>query len=150
MTTDTTTAASLPTASTAYPINRIKSLVHHWMAIWDLNKGDATPLIELLSPEGFAFYTTTHPEPITTVEGLRAWYAEFPKQVKIDNHNVDKIVIEPLPNGRYRVLTSITCPGVTVQDQPFLITSEHDWEVAEYGGLFPRICTFRSVLTRHQ
>ncbi|MEB3220631.1 MAG: hypothetical protein VKS61_00995 [Candidatus Sericytochromatia bacterium] len=144
-----TTTEPLPTKSTALTINRIKSLVHHWMSIWDMNTGDATPLIEVLSPEGFQINASTVPEPITTVAGVRAWFAEFPKHVKIDNHNVESIDIEELPNGRYRVLTKITCPGVTIDDKPFLVTSEHDWEVADYGGLFPRICTFTVHLTRH-
>ena len=141
---------TVATESTEYPVNRIKSLVHYWMSIWDLNHGDATPLIDLLSPEGFAFHTTTHPEPITTVEELREWYAEFPKKVKVDNHKVNSIEIEKLPSGRFRVMTKITCPGIAINNEPFLITSVHDWEVADYGGLFPRICVFRSKLTMHE
>ncbi len=137
------------TASTEYVVNRIKSLVHHWMSIWDLNEGDATPLIELLSPEGFEFHTTTQPEPITTLDGLRTWYAAFPTRVKIDNHIVESIEISPLANGRYRVVTNIRCPGVAITGDPFLVTSVHDWEVADYGGLFPRICRFEAKLTMH-
>ena len=147
MTTPATTPT--PTASTEYVRNRIKCLVHRWMSIWDLNDGDASPLIDLLSPEGFAFHTTTKPEPITTLEDLRAWYAAFPTRVKIDNHVVESIEIEPLPSGRYRVLTHIRCPGIAITGEPFLVTSVHDWEVADYGGLFPRICTFDAKLTVH-
>jgi hypothetical protein len=54
-----TTTEPLPTKSTALTINRIKSLVHHWMSIWDMNTGDATPLIEVLSPEGFQINAST-------------------------------------------------------------------------------------------
>ena len=144
-----TVEATLPTRSTELAVNRIKSLVHYWMGIWDLNTGDATPLIEVLSPEGFAIHVASQPEPITTVAGVRAWYAEFPKRVKIDNHHVESIEIQELGGNRYRVLTSIRCPGVAINDQPFLVTSEHDWEVVDFGGLFPRISKLTAKLTQH-
>ena len=137
------------TQSTEYPVNRIKSLVHYWMSIWDTNAEDATALVDLLSPEGFVLHTTTHPEPITTVAELQSWYAELHKQVKTDSHQVNSIEIEKLPTGRFRVMTNITCPGITTNNEPFLLTSVHDWEVADYGGVFPKICELRSKVTMH-
>ncbi|MBX2798916.1 MAG: hypothetical protein KTR31_14665 [Myxococcales bacterium] len=66
--------------------NRILALVHAWMAVWDANRGDAAPLLDLLSPEGFELHTTTQPEPITTIAGTKAWFATFPGKVVRDLH----------------------------------------------------------------
>jgi hypothetical protein len=55
-----------------------------------------------------------------------------------------------LENGRHRVRTHVTCTGVARTGEAFLVTSEHEWEVADYGGLFPRICKVRVRLTQQQ
>ncbi len=132
-------------ASTELIVNRIKSLVHLWMSIWDANKGDAAPLVDLLSPEGFEIHLTSTPAPITTAAGVQAWFGAYPGMVKADNHRVDTIVIRSRDDGAHDVVIDVTCPGVAIDDKPFLVRSHHEWQVVDYGGHLPRI---RSVTVR--
>lgn len=125
-------------------VNRIKSMVYHWMSIFDENKGDAAPLADLMSPEGFKMIVTTTPEPITTIPGLQGWYAKFQDVVQSDNHIVQSIDVSKLEDGAFAVKINIVCPGINANGEPFRLASQHNWEVVDYGGLFPRIRKFAS------
>ena len=142
----TTTHAIEKRISQELIVNRIKCLVHYWMSIWDMNTGDAAPLIDVLSPEGFQIVVTTQPDPITTIAGVEAWFGEGPKKIAVDNHHVDSIDITPLSSGRYEVRTHVTCPGVTVTGQEFTVRSQHVWEVVDFGGFLPRIAKLSAKL----
>lgn len=133
--------------STPHPTNRIRTLVHLWMSIWDRNDGDAAPLLDLLSPEGFAIHVTTQPDPISTVAGVRTWFGAFAKQVSEDEHQVESMEITAMPDGAYHVETHIRCPGTAITGRPFLVHSVHTWEVVDYGGLYPRIRRLEAKLT---
>ncbi|MDQ3032540.1 MAG: nuclear transport factor 2 family protein [Myxococcota bacterium] len=133
--------------SDVHPTNRVRALVHLWMSIWDRNDGDAAPLLDLLSPEGFAIHVTTQPDPITTAAGVRAWFGEFAKKVSDDEHQVESVAIAPLEAGAYRVEIHVRCPGTAITGQPFLVSSVHTWEVVDYGGFVPRIRRLEAKLT---
>lgn len=122
-----------------HPTNRVRALVHQWMAVWDRNDGDAAPLLDLLSPEGFAIHVTTQKEPISTAAGVEKWFGAFHEQVAEDEHQVQSVEISPLADGAYRVEIAVRCPGTALGGGPFLVRSQHSWEVVDYGGLFPRI-----------
>lgn len=125
-------------------VNRIKSMVYHWMSIFDENKGDAAPLADLMSPEGFKMIVTTSSEPITTIPGMQNWYAEFQHVVQTDNHIVQSIDVSKLKDGAFAVKINLVCPGIDAKGTPFRLSSQHNWEVVDYGGLFPRIRKFAS------
>ncbi|WP_434927367.1 hypothetical protein [Shewanella sp. HL-SH2] len=119
--------------------NRVKSLVYHWMSIWDANTGNAAPLIDALSPEGFQINLVEEKETLETIAEVKSWFAKFPTLVKQDNHIVESIEITALDRDRWRAVTKIRGPGIAVNGQPFLVHSFHDWEVVDYGGAMPRI-----------
>jgi hypothetical protein len=126
--------------------NRINALVYLWMSVWDKNTGDAAPLLDLLSPEGFTIELVEEKQTITTIEGVKAWFAKFPTLVKQDNHIVESIDVSRAGDGRWRSITRIRAPGITAQDQPFAVSSYHDWQVVDYGGPLPRIASMNIKL----
>ena len=130
--------------------NRILALVHAWMSVWDANQGDAAPLLDLLSPEGFELHTTTQPEPITTIAGVQAWFAAFPKQVRQDNHVVEDVAVRRLGEGDdlWAVEIRVFAPGITAAGDAFVVRSTHRWEVVDYGGAVPRIRRLEAHLVR--
>ena len=128
-----------PSGSTERIVNRIKSLVYRWMSIWDGNTGDAAPLLELLSPEGFQIHVSDLPAPLRDIAGVQAWFAQFPKRVAVVNHHIGQIEVSPLPSGHHRVVIHVSAPGVAVTGQAFVANSVHEWDVVDFGGLFPRI-----------
>lgn len=130
--------------------NRILALVHQWMSIWDKNTGDAAPLIDLLSPEGFVINLVAEHKTLTTIKDVKAWYATFPTLVKQDNHIVESVEVSPLGDDHWRSHTRIRGPGISVQGQPFLVRTDHDWDVVDYGGLMPRIAKITVSLVREQ
>ncbi len=119
--------------------NRVQALVYLWMSIWDGNSGNAAPLVDLLSPEGFVIELVEEKQTITTVEGVKAWFAKFPTMVKQDNHIVQSIAVSRAENGHWQSITRVRGPGITVKGDPFLVFSDHDWDVIDYGGILPRI-----------
>ena len=127
--------------------NRILALVHTWMSVWDANRGDAAPLLDLLSPEGFELHTTTEPEPIPTIAGVKAWFAAFPTKVARDNHVVEGVTIERA-GDHWSVQIRVFAPGTTVDGAPFVVRSEHSWLVVDYGGALPRISRLEAHLVR--
>lgn len=152
----TSTTANTPLLGTAPAVdfeleaarNRILALVHLWMSVWDANRGDAAPLLDLLSPEGFTIELLEEKQTLTTIEAVRVWFARFPQMVKQDVHIVESVDISRAAGGRWRSVTHIRGPGLTVTDQPFLVRSLHDWEVVDYGGLLPRVARMTIRLVR--
>jgi len=137
-----------PNVSTELTTNRLRTLVHLWMSIWDRNSGDAAPLLDLLSPEGFEIKTGLGDSPpLTTIPEVQAWFAAFPKQVKVDNHIVEKFSYTTLSPGRFKVRVYVRCPGVSMAGQDYLVFSDHTWEVVDYGGMFPRISKLSAKLS---
>jgi hypothetical protein len=128
--------------------NRMLALVHHYMSIWDKNTGDAAPLIDLLSPEGFTVYLVTENKTITTIAGVQEWFGGLSKLVKQDNHIVESVDVSALPSGGWGVRTLVRGSGITTQGQPFLVRTDHKWEVIDYGGLMPRITKLTVSLIR--
>ena len=130
--------------------NRILALVHRWMSVWDANHGDAAPLLDLLSPEGFELHTTTQPDPITTIAGTQAWFSTFPTKVARDNHVVEDVQIRRLGSGDdlWGVTIRVYAPGTTVDGTAFVVRSQHTWEVVDYGGAVPRIRRLEAHLVR--
>jgi hypothetical protein len=119
--------------------NRILALVHLWMSIWDANKGDAAPLLDLLSPAGFRIVLEKEGQTLTTVDEVKTWFAGFAALVRSDNHLVTSVELSPLGPERWRAQIAITAPGIAASGQAFVAHSAHDWEVVDYGGLLPRV-----------
>lgn len=132
--------------------NRVNALVHCWMSIWDQNTGDAAPLLDLLSPEGFTIDLIEEKQTISTIAGVQAWFAKFPMIIEQNNHIVESIEVSRNASqagpAKWRAVTRIRCPVITVQGQSAVVTSHHDWEVIDYGGALPRICRMKIKLVR--
>jgi hypothetical protein len=131
--------------------NRIRALVHLWMSIWDRNTDDGAPLLDLLSPEGFTIELVAEKQTITTIAGVQAWFAKFPTIIQQNNHIVESVEVsrasEP-GSGKWRAVTRIRCPVITVQGQSGVVTSHHDWDVVDYGGVLPRISRIKVEVVR--
>ena len=127
--------------------NRLAALVHLWMSVWDQNTGDAAPLLDLLSPEGFTITLTQEKQVYTTIPEVKAWFAKFPKQVAHDVHVVESIDITPEDDGSWRVVVHIAGRGTAVTGELFSVRSLHDWNVVDYGGFLPRIRRMTVALT---
>lgn len=133
------TPKASPDGSIELANNRIRSLVHCWMGIWDRNDGNGEAFLSLLSPDGFEIGATNMPEPVKTVGALLPWFAGFAKKVKVTNHCVRSVNIEPKGGTKYKVFIEVACPGILATGGDFYAVSTHEWDVADYGGVFPRI-----------
>lgn len=114
--------------------------------------GDAAPLLDLLSPEGFTIDLIEEKQTISTIAGVQAWFAKFPMIIEQNNHIVESIEVSRNASqagpAKWRAVTRIRCPVITVQGQSAVVTSHHDWEVIDYGGALPRICRMKIKLVR--
>lgn len=125
--------------------NRLRSLVHCWMGVFDKNDGDATTLLDLLAPTGFELNVSAGR--LTRIEEVQAWVAGFSKSVLVSNHHVDNVEFEVRDETHYTATIRIGWHGVLANGQPGTGGSIHHWEIVDYGGLFPKITTVTARLT---
>lgn len=128
--------------------NRVTALVHLWMSVWDANRGDAAPLLDLLAPTGFQIVLAAEKRTLTTIEEVRDWFAGFSHLVKRDNHLVQGIELGANGPDRWTVDIKVRAPGIAVDGTSFVAQSVHHWNVVDYGGWLPRIERMSVELTR--
>jgi hypothetical protein len=134
-----------PLRSTLLVENRIRSLVHCWMSVFDRNNGDATTLLDLLAPTGFELNVSAGH--LTRIEEVQGWIEGFSKSVLVSNHRVDSLTFEVQDDTHFAATIRVVWTGVLANGQPASGGSIHQWELVDYGGLFPKITKVTAQLT---
>lgn len=138
-------APELPLRSKLLVENRIRSLVHCWMSVFDRNDGNAALLLDLLAPTGFELNVSKGR--LTRVEEVQDWVSGFSKSILVSNHHVDSVTFELHDETHYSATIRISWHGVLANGQPGTGGSLHQWEIVDYGGLFPKITKVNAQLT---
>ncbi len=113
----------------AYPVNRIKSLMHYWLANMERLDGEVTPFKELLAPNfELNFSTSTQ---ITSIESLKTWLNGTPKQLQESQHFPKDFSIRNITDNEYEVTVSFDWKGTTNDGVKMKAVTKHVWYVLD-------------------
>lgn len=121
----------------AYAENRMRSLVHYWMALIEDPRRDPEPVREILADD---FQLNFSSGPITDFDGFKAWLAGTGSQVKASTHKISSFSQEQLENGTYRIAMTFDWNGILPNDTELAAKTGHTWIVTDDpADRFPEI-----------
>ncbi len=113
----------------AYPVNRVKSLMHYWLANMERLDGEVTPFKELLAPDFELNFSTS--SKITSIDALKTWLNGTPKQLKESEHTPKDFSIKNITDNEYEVTVFFNWKGVTKEDVKLKAVTKHVWHVLD-------------------
>lgn len=122
-----------------YAENRLKSLVHYWLALIEDPARNAAPVEEILAED---FTLNFSSGAITDMEGFRQWLAGPASQVTASTHHVSNFSHEALDEDRYAVSMDFDWNGILPDNTEMTAKTRHLWIVLDNRSeRFPRIQT---------
>ena len=118
----------------AYLENRMRSLVHYWLALVEDNEtNDPTPMAMNLFASNFSLQFPSQNRPITTEQELKAWYANARKVVKWSKHDILALQITPVQGSEteYDLSIQFDFKAYTNDSKIISALSEHKWRVED-------------------
>lgn len=124
------TAPAFATFAEAYTQNRARSLVHYWLALIELNTGDATPFQEIVTPDTNFAFTTQH---MNTFAGFQQWFQATSEQVLKSSHTIEHFAVEQIEANRSRVSMEFEWSGFARDNahQELEARTRHEWVVLD-------------------
>ena len=111
-----------------YEANRLKSVLHYWLAIIEDPKRDAAPVREILAED---FVLNFSSGPITSYEGYEAWLKGPGSQVSASTHSVTDFDFEQLGEGIYRMNATLDWQGILPNGNEMVARTRHTWTVED-------------------
>ena len=108
----------------AYAENRMRSLVHYWLALIEDPARDPEPVREILA-EDFSLNFTSGA--LTDFEGFRAWLAGPGSQVSASTHGIGNFSARETGNGTYALTVDFDWAGVTPDGTNLVAKTRHNW-----------------------
>ncbi|WP_179380918.1 hypothetical protein [Jannaschia marina] len=110
----------------AYTENRMKSLVHYYLALIEDPSRDPEPMRELFA-EGISLNFSSGA--ITDFEGFAAWLAGPGSQVEASTHEIENFSVEETGENTYAVSMEFDWFGIAPDGTELLARTKHDWTV---------------------
>jgi hypothetical protein len=110
----------------AYAENRVKSLVHYYLALIEDPARDPEPMRALFA-DGFSLNFSSGA--ITDFEGFAAWLAGPGSQVAASTHVIEKFSVEETDENTYAVSMEFDWFGLLPDGTELLARTKHDWTV---------------------
>jgi hypothetical protein len=76
----------------AYPVNRIKSLMHYWLALMESLDGDVLPFKEILADDFLLNFSTA--SQINSIDKLHVWLNGTPESLQQSSHSPEKFSVK--------------------------------------------------------
>lgn len=113
----------------AYPENRMKSLMHYWLANMERLDGDVTPFKELLAPNFQLNFSTS--SKLNSIEDLEKWLNGTPTQLKESKHIPTNFSMKTIMENEYEVTVSFDWTGTAKDGTKMKATTKHVWYVID-------------------
>lgn len=121
----------------AYPENRTRSLVHHYLAIIEDPARDPEPMRELLA-DGFSLNFSSGA--ITDFDGFKAWLAGPASQVAASTHVISDYQAVETSEGTFEIAMVFDWAGLLPDGTELVAKTRHNWVVTnEVTERFARI-----------
>lgn len=111
-----------------YANNRLRSLVHYWLALIEDPKRDAEPVKEILANQ---FNLNFSSGAITDFAGFRNWLAGPASQVVASRHKISNFSHETLEENLYLVSMDFDWNGILPDDTGMTAKTRHVWTVVD-------------------
>ncbi|WP_179380331.1 hypothetical protein [Jannaschia marina] len=123
----------------AYAENRMRSLVHYWLALIEDPARDPDPVREILAEDVRLDFSSGA---ITDFEGFADWLAGPGSQVAASTHEIGNFSVEEAGEGVYRVGMDFDWNGLLPDGTRMVAKTRHDWTVEnDVSERFARIRT---------
>lgn len=124
-----------------YVENRVKSLLHYWLSIWECRNGDVCDFKEILDPGGFSI-DLLGAAPATTLDAISTYRSAGVSQFSQSSHALEDVRITG-SDKEYHLNMRVAWRGVSVSGDVASVHTVHDWTIKDYGERFPRIRQMR-------
>lgn len=112
----------------AYGENRVRSLVHYWLALIEDPARNPEPVREILA-EGVSLNFSSGT--ITDFEGFKAWLAGPASQVKASTHTIGDFAQEAAGDNTYRATMTFDWNGILPDDTELTAKTRHTWVIVD-------------------
>jgi hypothetical protein len=109
-----------------YPTNRVKSLIHYWLALVERLESDPEPFCELLADQ---FQLNFPSGLVTSKQDLQTWILKSSSQLRLSAHNVDYYHIEVVSENEYRAVFECSWKGRTLDSKQLTAVTRHTWDI---------------------
>ncbi|WP_298260799.1 hypothetical protein [uncultured Litoreibacter sp.] len=108
----------------AYAENRMRSLVHYWLALIEDPARNAAPVQEILAEE---FSLNFSSGAITDFAGFEAWLAGPGSQVSASTHILSNFSAQDLGDDQYSLSVDFDWAGITPDGVELVAKTRHNW-----------------------
>jgi len=123
----------------AYAENRLKSLVHHWLALIEDPQRNFEPFGEILADD---FSLNFSSGAITDMGSFEEWFRGPASSVTASTHIISNFTYEDLGNDTYQVSMDFDWDGILPNDSQMTAKTRHKWIVVDdVSDRFARIKT---------
>lgn len=123
----------------AYAENRLRSLVHYWLALIEDPSRNPEPVREILA-DGFALNFSSGA--ITDFAGFEAWLAGPGSQVAASTHVISEFSVMENADGTYGMTVDFDWAGILPDGKEMVAKTRHTWTVTnDVTERFARIKT---------
>jgi hypothetical protein len=120
--------SSVPEFVSTYEANRVKSLVHYWLALIENPKRDAEAFREILAND---FELNFASGKIDTFEKFKAWYTGPASSISASTHAIVKFAHEEIAPQTFRVRANFDWQGLHPNGTHMVGRSQHEWIVID-------------------
>ncbi len=110
----------------AYPENRVKSLVHYWLAIIEDPARDPEPFKEILAQDPSINFSSGK---IQDYDGLAKWLAETGSQVAASTHVIDSLSVTQGADNTWQAEMVFDWAGLLPDGTELIAKTRHNWVI---------------------
>ncbi|WP_284379639.1 hypothetical protein [Amylibacter marinus] len=123
----------------AYADNRVRSLVHYWLALIEDPSRNPEPVREILA-DGFSLNFSSGA--ITDFDGFKAWLAGPGSQIEASTHVISGFSVFENADGTYAMTAVFDWAGILPDGNELVAKTRHNWTVTnDVAERFARILT---------
>ncbi|EFL88217.1 hypothetical protein [Ahrensia sp. R2A130] len=111
-----------------YGNNRMRALVHYWLALIEDPSRDAEPVREILADD---FVLDFSSGAISDFDGFKTWLAGPGSAVRASTHKIEGFAQRKLDDGTYEVVMKFDWNGILPNDTEMLARTRHTWIVED-------------------
>lgn len=110
----------------AYPENRVRSLVHHWLTIIEDPSRNPEPFKEILAENPEINFSSGL---IQDYEGLASWLAGPGSQVAASTHIIEDLEVTEIQGGNWQAVMIFDWAGLLPDGTQLVAKTQHTWVV---------------------
>ncbi|MET1416781.1 hypothetical protein ABVF61_31275 [Roseibium sp. HPY-6] len=110
----------------AYAENRVKSLMHYWLALIEDPERNPEPVREILAED---FTLNFSSGAITDFDAFAAWLAGPGSQIEASTHVLSNFSVEETETGTYAMTVDFNWSGIAPNGTILVAKTQHSWTV---------------------